>query len=460
MSADKSNLVTSLREARTGRRPVRPLFLIAGAVAVLAAAPVSFPAPAEAKAASVARGQSVEDFYEARQGRMLWFQAGQPNIAAQQLVSLIATADHDGLDPGKYRVKALTKALRNAAGGDSGDARKADRMLSKAFVDYARDLRNAPAAGMQYADPRLQAGPPSPSTLLAMAAAAPSLAEFMRSMGWMNPNYAPLRRALVSGNYRTERQRDLIRINLQRARVLPAAFPRYVIVNAAAQRLEMYDGNRLADTMKVVVGKQKDNNRTPMLASFLSYASLNPYWNVPNDLAAERIAPNVVKLGLGYLEAKGYQVLSDWGDRPRVVDPASVDWQAVADGRIEVRVRQLPGPENGLGDIKFTFPNPHGVYLHDTPDKQLLNEETRLFSGGCIRLEDANRFGRWLYGRTLRATSSAPDIEVPLDRPVPIFVTYMTVVPSGSSIAFLNDVYGWDAERLAEIGSAGRVAAR
>jgi murein L,D-transpeptidase YcbB/YkuD len=60
----------------------------------------------------------------------------------------------------------------------------------------------------------------------------------------------------------------------------------------------------------------------------------------------------------------------------------------------------------------------------------------------------------------LRATSDAPDIPVPLDRPVPIFVTYLTVVPSGSSIAFLNDVYGWDAERLAEIGPAGTIAAR
>jgi murein L,D-transpeptidase YcbB/YkuD len=452
--------VTSLRKARTGHRPVRPLFLIAGAVAILAAAPVSFPAPAEAKAESAARGQGVGDFYDARQDRLLWFQAGQPNIAAHQLVSLIATADHDGLDPGRYKAKALAKAIREAAEGDDGDVGKADRMLSKAFVDYARDLQDAPAAGMQFVDPRLRPEPPSPRSLLAMAAAAPSLAEFVKSMGWMNPNYAPLRRALMAGTYSTERQRDLIQVNLERARELPASSPRYVIVNAAAQRLEMYEGNRLVDSMRVVVGKQRDNNRTPMMASFLSQASLNPYWNVPNDLAAERIAPNVVKLGLGYLHAKGYQVLSDWGENARVVDPASVDWQAVADGRIEVRVRQLPGPENALGKVKFTMLNPYGVYLHDTPDKALLNEETRLFSGGCIRLEDAPRFGRWLYGRTLTATSDAPDIPVPLDRPVPIFVTYLTVVPSGSSIAFLNDVYGWDAERLAETGPAGAVAAR
>jgi L,D-transpeptidase YcbB len=124
-------------------------------------------------------------------------------------------------------------------------------------------------------------------------------------------------------------------------------------------------------------------------------------------------------------------------------------------------VRQLPGPANALGKVKFTFPNTYGVYLHDTPDKQLLTEETRLFSGGCIRLEDADRFGEWLFGRTLKATSKDPEIEVRLERPVPIYVTYLTAVPSGSTITYFDDVYGWDAQRLAQMGSsAGRLAAR
>jgi murein L,D-transpeptidase YcbB/YkuD len=233
-----------------------------------------------------------------------------------------------------------------------------------------------------------------------------------------------------------------------------------VIVNAAEQRLHMYEGTKLVDSMNVVVGKQKPKDRTPMMASFLREAALNPYWNVPPDLAAERIAPKVVEEGVRYLERHGYQLLSDWGDRPKVLDPATVDWQAVADGRIQVRLRQLPGPGNSLGKVKFNFPNPYGIYLHDTPDRALLKEDTRLFSGGCVRLEDAARFGRWLYGKPLKAPSKEPEIVVPIDRPVPVYVTYLTAVPKGSGIAFLNDVYGWDAERLAEGGASGRVAAR
>jgi murein L,D-transpeptidase YcbB/YkuD len=443
---------------RTGPRPVRHFPIIIGAVAALAAAPISFPAPAEAKSA-IARDQGVEDFY-ARRDQLLWFRPGQ-SAAAHQLSALINTASYDGLDPRKYKAKSIAKALRKAASGDRDDLREADEMLSKTFVAYARDLRSMSSAGMTFVDPKLRPGPPSPRALLQAAAAAPSLAAFVNNMGWMSPSYAPLRRALVNRHYRNDRERNLLRINLERARALPATFPRHVIVNAAEQRLYMYENGRVVDSMKVVVGKQKPKDRTPMMASFVREAALNPYWNVPPDLTAERIAPNVLEQGLHYLEKQGYQVLSDWGENPRVVDPSTVDWQAVADGRIHVRVRQLPGPANALGKVKFSFSNPFGVYLHDTPDRALLTEETRLFSGGCIRLEDANRFGEWLFGRTLKATSKMPEIGVPLQRPVPIYVTYLTAIPSGSSITFLNDVYGWDEQRIAQMGaSSDKIAAR
>ena len=451
--------MTVSRNVRTGLAPVRHLSLVFGAVAAFAAAPLSFPAAAQAKSASAASGQGVEDFYDSQRGQALWLQHGR-TAAADQLIRLLETAELDGLDPRKYRTAALAKALRRAADGDSGDIRRADEMLSKAFVDYARDLRNAPPAGMKFADPRLRPSAPSPRSLLTTAAASPSIEMFIANMGWMNPAYAPLRRAIANGKYEGSRQRNLLRINLERARALPAGMPRYVLVNAAEQRLFMYERGRPVDSMRVVVGKEEPKDRTPMLAGFLSEAALNPYWNVPPDLAAERIAPNVVKQGLGYLTSRGYEVLSDWGDHAKLIDPATIDWQAVADGRIEVRVRQQPGPGNSLGKVKFNFPNAYGVYLHDTPDRELLSEDTRLFSGGCIRLEDAGRLGEWLFGRPLKATSTQPEIKVPLANPVPVFVTYLTAVPNGSSITFLDDVYGWDAQRLAELGSESRLAAR
>ena len=124
------------------------------------------------------------------------------------------------------------------------------------------------------------------------------------------------------------------------------------------------------------------------------------------------------------------------GDTASVIDPGTVDWKAVAEGRVEVRVRQLPGPNNALGKMKFVFPNREGIFLHDTPERQLLSEASRLYSGGCIRLEDAPRFARWLFGRELEKQGDEPEQMVGIPTLVPLYITYLTAVPSGSSIAY------------------------
>ena len=453
--------MTEKRKKRTGSKPVRQYSIIFGAVASCVAAPL-LSAPADAAVATVAipRGQDVDDFYKVWQGRPLWFEAGHPTAAAQAAIALLSTANIDGLDPQSYRLDAIRDALRDAGKGDKHAVRKADRLLSEGFAAYARDLRSYPTTSLQYVDPALRLGPPSPLLLLEMAARSPSLKQFVADMEWMSPTYAPLRRALVSGNYSDSRQRDLLRLNLERSLILPTG-QRYIIVNAASQRLYMYDDDRLVDSMKVVVGQERPDRKTPTMAGLLHYASLNPYWNVPPDLAWDDVGKFVDEYGLSYLETRGYQILSDWSDNATVVDPGTVDWKGVKDGSVEVRIRQLPGPENFLGKIKYTFSNPFGVYLHDTIRRELLEKDTRLYSGGCIRLEDAARLGKWLFGRTLTATSDAPDIKVPLKTPVPVFVVYMTAVPSGSSITYFDDVYGWDEKGLANLASSGgEVAAR
>jgi len=275
-------------------------------------------------------------------------------------------------------------------------------------------------------------------------------------MGWMNPLYAPLRKALASSNYADLKQRGLIQLNLERARALPAT-ERFVLVNAAAQELFMYENGRVVDSMKVVVGRPR--HATPMMAAMIRYASLNPFWNVPSDLAAERVAPLVRRQGLGYLQARGYEVLSSWDEGAQIVDPATIDWKAVEGGTIEVRMRQLPGKHNAMGKMKFMFPNQFGVYLHDTPERELLSEASRFYSGGCVRLEDASRLSAWLFGEPLQAQSDIPELAVSLPRPVPVVITYLTAVPRGSEVVYFEDIYGRDAQRLAQIGGRAAVAA-
>jgi murein L,D-transpeptidase YcbB/YkuD len=209
--------------------------------------------------------------------------------------------------------------------------------------------------------------------------------------------------------------------------------------------------------MKVVVGKQK--NPTPMMAATIKFTALNPYWYVPPDLAAERIAPNVLKEGPGHLKHMGYVVMSDWIANASRIDPATIDWQAVADGSKQVWIRQNPGASNSMGRMKFMLPNPQGIYLHDTPNKELLNEDARLFSGGCVRLEDAPRLAKWIYGKSLSWKGAGTEERVDLPAPLPVYLIYQTAVPSGDRVVFYDDIYGNDRALLAG-ASNGKVAAR
>jgi murein L,D-transpeptidase YcbB/YkuD len=123
----------------------------------------------------------------------------------------------------------------------------------------------------------------------------------------------------------------------------------------------------------------------------------------------------------------------------------SIDWRAVAAGRLEVRMRQKPGPANSMGRMKFMFPNKQGIWLHDTPEKEKIEDAARLQSNGCVRLEDAARFARWLFnGHPPRPQGARPEQKVNLPTPVPIYLTYLTAVPSGTSIVYFDDFYGKD----------------
>jgi len=445
------------REECTGRWPVHFClrYLTVAAALLLAAAPAEA-AVQQGATVQPASGQSVADFYNSRNNYPLWLSplAGD---APQQLLALLRSSNLDGLYPDKYHAEALQQALdqaraeRNPKKQAAATART-ERALSDAFVTYVGDLVHDPNIGILYVDAALRPKPPSPLVTLLNAAAAKSLSEYVRTMGWMHPYYSQLRQALAAHQYADDHQRQVIALNLERARSLPAGKQRYVIVNAAQQRLYMFEGGKMVDSMVVVVGKPK--YPTPLITAYIRFASLNPYWYVPPDLAAERIAPNVLKRGQRYLDDLGYQVMSDWDDQAEIIDPKTIDWKAVADGKVEVRIRQLPGAHNSMGRMKFMFPNEAGIYLHDNPERELFTEASRLYSGGCVRLEDAARLGRWLFGYDLDWEVAGTEQRVPMPSLVPVYITYLTALPEGSSIAYYDDVYGRDATRLATTSSA------
>lgn len=248
-------------------------------------------------------------------------------------------------------------------------------------------------------------------------------------------------------------------INTERAYRLPKTglFPRYVVVDVGAAEAYLVDHDRVVDGMRVVVGAPK--TKTPMMAVLLKDAKANPYWNVPPELIRSLTAKRIGQQGLSYLKDFHYEVLSDWSGNGQPVDPKSVNWKAIASGRQQptVLVRQLPGPWNSMGKMKFETPNEFGIYLHDTPHKELFGESDRWVSNGCIRLADYKRFASWVFGGVPQPSTSREQT-FPVPQPVPVFITYLTASARGNGVVFRPDPYGWDTLAMPQMFGPGEVA--
>jgi murein L,D-transpeptidase YcbB/YkuD len=242
---------------------------------------------------------------------------------------------------------------------------------------------------------------------------------------------------------------QLIIINMERARRLPSPEEqrKYVLVDSGSARLTMWENGRVVDSMKLVVGKAE--TATPMMAAYIRYVSVNPYWNVPPELVRGLIGPRVLAQGVSYLTEREYQVLTDFSEDAKLVDPTTVDWQAVVDGRQEIRLRRLPSPANSMGMMKFMLPNYFGIYLHDTPEKEHFVKGEQWISNGCVRVEDYKRLASWLFnGHIPKGRNPKVEEEVNLPQPVPVYMTYLTVLPTNGGVQFLQDHYGRDAKLM------------
>lgn len=404
-------------------------------------APLPPPPPAQAEAIRDAAGGKFEDFYAQRAYRPLWLVKGRAGPAAQDLLRWIESAELDGLKPSRYGPDKLRQALADARGGDPQVQADTDVLFSRAFVRYVGDMRKLRKTGMEFAGDGLKPPRLSGVSILRVASSR-DFDGYIDAMAWMSPHYLRMRGALANAldaRAPAETIRRL-RTNLERARALPSPYVAHIVVDAVSARLWYYENGRQVGTMKVVVGAQK--TQTPMLAGWINWAIINPYWNIPDYLTRDNVARKI--LSGRTLDSMHMQVLSDWSANPRVVDPGTVNWQAVAAGKQDVRIRELPGPWNSMGQMKFVFPNSHGIYLHDTPNRDLLDKDDRHLSNGCIRLEDAPGLGRWLMGRAVVTKGKAPETPEALRAPVPVYLTYLTATGTKTGFALLDDVYGRD----------------
>lgn len=258
-------------------------------------------------------------------------------------------------------------------------------------------------------------------------------------------------RTLEELNRPVEERIEQVRVSLERIRTVTRDVPdTFVVVNAAGARVYMIRSRSIAFESRAVIGR--DETRTPSFSAPLRYIDLNPTWTVPNGIVGEVLG--AIGRDPRYLEDQDMHVLDAEG---RKMDPESVDFSTFTAETFPYVFRQEPGPMNPLGRLKLMLPNPYNVYLHDTPNQSLFALEQRLFSHGCIRVEDPvglatevlDQPATWSRQALEAAIADGETRTIPLERPLMVYVVYWTAEadPDGK-LHFYPDLYERDPQVL------------
>lgn len=257
-------------------------------------------------------------------------------------------------------------------------------------------------------------------------------------------------RTVASLNETPIQKMDKLSVNLERMRWIPNEFflNDAIWVNIPSYRLHYRTDQDTLFSTKVIVGTLK--NQTPVFSAELSYLIFSPFWNIPSSIARNETIP-AIKKNPNYLEHNHMELINQSG---HPVPNSSINWNAKP---FPFLIRQKPGPDNALGQVKFMFPNSHNVYLHDTPAKSLFDRETRTFSHGCIRMQNPRQFAELILGqypnwnseKIGEAMNQAEEQRVDLDHRIPVIVVYLTFgLGEKGNPEFYTDVYNRDTEVL------------
>jgi murein L,D-transpeptidase YcbB/YkuD len=257
---------------------------------------------------------------------------------------------------------------------------------------------------------------------------------------------------LASLNVPVEQRIEQIRLNLERQRwYLQELTSEFIIVDISDFKVYWIKDDQIQWEQVVQVGREY--TRTPVFSDEIEYLDFNPTWTIPPGIIKRTIIPGLRK-DSGYLDKKGYALLTPDGTP---VDPRSVDWQNLKG--FPYLVRQPAGPDNALGLVKFMFPNPHFVFLHDTNHRELFDHPRRLFSSGCIRVKDPFELAErllqdkegWDRDRIDDVIASGVTTRVRLDQPMRIIIAYGTAAARDGQVMFKEDIYKRDPGVLAAL---------
>lgn len=265
------------------------------------------------------------------------------------------------------------------------------------------------------------------------------------------------RATLAALNVTAEERVNQIRVNLERMRwVSDQLPPDYLLVDIAAQRVELYREGQEVWQSKAIVGRP--DRPTPIFRDQIEYLEFNPTWTVPPTILKEDVVPKARK-DPNAVRKKGLEIIDRGGNK---VEPEAVDW-SVAANNLPYTFRQPPGPKNALGQVKFMFPNRHSVYLHDTADRQLFQRATRTLSSGCVRVDKPIELAelllndpKWNPDKFASVFESKKPSSVRLKQPLPVILSYWTAeADEQGQVQFRDDFYDHDQPVLAALDGPG-----
>lgn len=254
--------------------------------------------------------------------------------------------------------------------------------------------------------------------------------------------------SLAKMNISVDHRINQIKANLERLRWVKRNIDdEFVLVNIAGYSVYFIKNLEIVWQSKAQVGR--NYRQTPVFRDDIKYVTFNPTWTVPPTILRNDVLPKI-KQDLGYLQQKDFNVVDSKG---KVIDSSTIDWSSVTARNFPYMIRQEPGPQNALGQVKIMFPNKHLVYLHDTPSKQYFNRAERAFSSGCIRVEKPFELvelllkdkSKWNQQQFEQILQSGKLQNVRLPETVPVLLLYFTVMADDSDrVVFYDDIYNRD----------------
>lgn len=244
-----------------------------------------------------------------------------------------------------------------------------------------------------------------------------------------------------------------IRLNIERIKLMkPDHGKNYALINIPEFKVRIIEDEVEAVSMAVVVGKKK--MPTPVFSTDLQYITLNPQWSVPDSIARNEIIPKLIR-NPNYLKRRRMVMRSSYDFNSKKLTPNSVNLKKYSGGKgyVPFKFIEVPSKRNGLGRVKFIFPNRHSVYMHDTQSKHLFKRKVRMYSHGCVRLSQPVEMLKHLttnytsksYEQVKKKYDSLKSHHVSLNKKLPVHTAYLTTyVDDTGKLLLFNDVYGLD----------------